>query len=291
MSSECLKRLLRTLFPEAWGSLATSKAAAYRSLQKRMIDQGYPVFLGGVDQDRWVVEEVFGPSYSGYFLELGALDGFVSSNTYVLEKLYGWRGICIEPQPEQFVRLRKNRSCVCVQECIGDAAGEEVSFLLDQGRSGIISEDTDNNPLVRAAELRAAEENGLIVRMRTKTLAQVLIENCAPSTIDFFSFDVEGAETRILRDFPFDDFKFLTLVVERASPELNKILESNGYKFVTLRVGDSFYVHESIPCFDSIPKSPFQQAPAKPAVLTKNFKKKRIPLGLVCRSLLTHPAS
>ncbi len=37
-------------------------------------------------------------------IEMGAIDGIYHSNTYALEKSFGWRGICIEPDPTTFTR-------------------------------------------------------------------------------------------------------------------------------------------------------------------------------------------
>jgi hypothetical protein len=37
----------------------------------------------------------------GYFVEAGAHDGFTQSNTYLLERRHGWRGLLVEPMPDQ----------------------------------------------------------------------------------------------------------------------------------------------------------------------------------------------
>ena len=47
----------------------------------------------------------------GFFIEVGANDGYFESNTYYLEKFKNWRGICIEPIPELYqtcIKERKN---------------------------------------------------------------------------------------------------------------------------------------------------------------------------------------
>lgn len=59
-------------------------------------------------QDKWVLEKV---GNKGFFVDVGAYDGIESSNTYALE-LAGWDGICFEPNPEAFAKLKKNRKCI-----------------------------------------------------------------------------------------------------------------------------------------------------------------------------------
>jgi FkbM family methyltransferase len=268
-------------FPRLWRKLRFLKGRAIglpiRFLQKRLIRKGKTIYLGANDQDKWVIEDVYHGKRDGFFLELGAYDGFDISNTYILEKQYGWSGICIEPDPVNFAKLVKERNCICVQACV-DGASREVSYLYNGAVGGIIDADTDIKPEDGKPAIELARKDGRLATVKTKTLRQILRENDAPKVIDFFSFDVEGAETRILRDFDFDEYIFQALVIERASEELNEILFRNGYIFVELRVGDSFYVHESIPNLNSIPTKPFKQVPPKPATLEINFTKKRITL-------------
>ena len=44
------------------------------------------------------------------FVELGALvDGKTFSNTYMLERCFGWHGLLIEGSPQNFEKLKRNR--------------------------------------------------------------------------------------------------------------------------------------------------------------------------------------
>jgi FkbM family methyltransferase len=215
------------------------------------------------DQDRWVIETLRGKR-GGYFLDLGAGDGFSDNNTYVLEKYYGWNGLCIEPNPflSNEIITKYGRTSTCVSDVV-DSENRDVEYVLKGQESGIIDTETDNNPEVRGNQLFISKSRGFVKRLRTKTLADILEEHSAPRVIDYFSFDVEGAETRILRNFPFDRYTFLTLTIERPTPELNSILFRNGYVFVRNFLFDSFYVHGSIPCFGEIERMPFEQIPTK----------------------------
>jgi hypothetical protein len=65
------------------------------------------LFRSQAGQDLWVFGEVFNEQRSGFFLDIGAHDGVVLSNTYVLENRYDWRGICIEANPDTFEELKK----------------------------------------------------------------------------------------------------------------------------------------------------------------------------------------
>jgi FkbM family methyltransferase len=217
-------------------------------------------FLGQKGQDRWVVEEVFHSCSDGFFVDLAASDGLEMNNTLVLERELGWRGIAIEAQPEYFEQLKLNRRCVCVPACV-DADEHTVEFLPSGLLGGIIDDETDNSHALRAGAIREAQARGRILKMKTRRLENILSEYNAPAVIDYLSFDVEGAETRILRRFPFDRYKFLSMTIERPTPALNEILFRNGYLFVRNVQFDTFYVHQSIPNVDQIRKEPFAQVP------------------------------
>lgn len=84
--------------------------------------------------DRWMFEG----ARDGVFVDIGAADGVSFSNSYFFEKERGWRGLCIEPNREDFARLERNRECA-VRDCTVDGhnlnaiAGEhgicEITYL------------------------------------------------------------------------------------------------------------------------------------------------------------------
>ena len=77
-----------------------------------------------------IVAKLFNYKRNGFFIEAGAYDGKVYSNTLQLELRYNWTGILVEPNPDNFVKLlTKNRKSYAIETClsISDKV-EEVSF-------------------------------------------------------------------------------------------------------------------------------------------------------------------
>ena len=157
------------------------------------------------------------------------------SNTYFVEKYLGWKGICVEANNALFKELIKNRACICENVCVDGKRGK-VRFVNDGLFGGIIDKDTDNRD----------KKNEDFVEKTTVTLIDVLEKYNAPKVIDFFSLDVEGAETRIMKDFPFDRYIFLSACIERPGRLLHKIFKENKYILVNLNAVDSLYVHKSL---------------------------------------------
>lgn len=181
-------------------------------------------------QDLWVLEK---SAYkrNGYFVEFGATNGVVLSNTYLLEKEFGWDGLCAEPNPQFYRELQSNRSCKVSDACIGTETGEEVEFVFADAYGGMFKDaDNDQHGPKRQAYLDVGET----ALLRTVSLQDFLTKNGAPHTIDYISIDTEGSEFSILKDFPFDRWNIHLFTIEHNfTPQRSKIrnlMEFWGYQ-------------------------------------------------------------
>ncbi|MBD2338952.1 FkbM family methyltransferase [Calothrix sp. FACHB-156] len=204
-------------------------------LKLRALIYGKKKTISQIGQDFWVFGEVFNEKQEGFFVEIGAADGITLSNTFLLEKKYNWRGVCIEADPLQFrdlVRIRNNASCynVCV-----DAEEKTVEFVSDGLFGGIVDSETDNK--------NANTRNTF--KIETVKLLSILKAVGAPKSIDYLSIDIEGAEDRVLCDFPFHEYCFKSLTIERPKEKLKQILAVNDYILIKQTGLDAFYIHKS----------------------------------------------
>ena len=216
-------------------------------------------FKGQKGQDRWVIFEVLPMKEFGYFLDLAAADGITHSNTYVLEKHFGWGGLCIEPNPVFYKRLLENRDCLADASVVSDKR-EVLDFRIDNGQlGGIVADDTDNNLITRGKQL----PNATIIRLQAKTINEILADNEVPNIIDYFSLDAEGSEERIITTLDFDSYQFKCITIERPTELINEVLFDNGYIFVRNVKFDSYYVHPLILKETDIVCEKFEQVPKK----------------------------
>jgi|TARA_Y100000294_G_scaffold145738_1_gene141030 FkbM family methyltransferase len=187
-----------------------------------------------------------------FFLEIGAGDGFFNSNTFILEKNYNWTGILVEPDPEQFAKLKKNRrsSCILSNDLIWNKK-EKINFFQNGELSKVVINKNDT-----------LKKNNNYLKLNAISLEELLKKYNAPKIIDFFSLDVEGSEEQVLIPC-IKEYIFLSLTIERPSLLLNSCLIANDYFFIKNSIYDSFYVHKSISNFNEIKKYSFSQLPAK----------------------------
>ncbi len=175
--------------------------------------------------DRWVIEAVFPGLRGGFFVEAGACGGGAGSASYVLERSFDWRGICVEPGDEYFRLLQEDRTCAQDHRCLTDRTGHQVEWLSypdDLGRSGIRSLNKNDT---------WAEQHHARSRTATKetvTLADLLEQHDAPRTINYLCLDVEGAEHTILEPFEFDG-KWEILAISVEGSKCDELLAARGY--------------------------------------------------------------
>lgn len=166
---------------------------------------------------------------NGVFVEIGGSNGVTSSNSYVLEKKYGWSGLCIEANKRFYNHLIKNRNCKTVN-CVAADIEKDVFFNND-GATGSID--------------KSGEE------MHAKPLAQILTEQNMPEVIDYLSLDVEGFEEDVLYNFPFDKFKFRIMSIERPSDKLHQKVLDVGYE-MHMKIGEGDEWLDNIYIFPSL---------------------------------------
>ena len=66
---------------------------------------------------------------SGIFIEFGAYDGVIFSNTHLLEKQFGWTGILIDPIPNHYESMKQNRNCKLIHGAITAKHQESVLIV------------------------------------------------------------------------------------------------------------------------------------------------------------------
>jgi FkbM family methyltransferase len=183
----------------------------------------------------------------GYFVDVGANNGIDGSNTYLLEKEYDWKGICIEPLPEEFNKCKECRSCLCYEYAVYSESNLKLNFCVSELLSGI--EDTH---LIKNKEQNFIDPSffknnykGDII-VQTKTLTDILDESNAPKYIDYLSIDVEGAEIHVLNGIDFNRYTFGIIHIEHNWQEyryeIRQILENNKYLFLSENRCDDIYV-------------------------------------------------
>ena len=165
--------------------------------------------------------EAFNEKRCGYFLDIGAHDGVVFSNTYLLETKYNWSGILIEANPISFRKLNSNRIALCLNVVLDRAEGE-VDFALKGYMGRIIENDVNDKGSKKSSSNQ--------IKLKTKSLNYILKKYRAPDIIDYLSIDVEGAEEKILKEFNFQKYIFRCITIERPTNLLRKLLPNRQGK-------------------------------------------------------------
>ena len=199
-----------------------------------------------IGQDLEVVK-FYNKKNNGFFIEVGASDGILYSNTYLLEKQYNWKGICCEPIPQKFRELVKNRpNSICCREAVYSQSGLTLTFDISNNNhllSGIAKHIDKYKAYV---DLKKT-----VIRVQTITLLDVLDKAKAPSFIEYMSLDTEGSELEILKHFDFKKYTFGLIdlehnFIEPQRTEMRNLLLSNGYIYKGENKWDDMYIHSSV---------------------------------------------
>ena len=174
-----------------------------------------------------------GGKRGGTFVEFGAIDGLVDSNTLLLEESFGWTGLLIEPLPWYEGLLHRNRQRSEIVIGAIDPEYPERPTTLELTVAGPVS----SLKKYEAGDEHAGTRRRLGVPLQVEglNLTNIMKDKLPGRRIDFMSIDVEGAELDILRKFPFEQFDISAMCVEVNDRdddrrELIEIGRKNGFR-------------------------------------------------------------
>jgi FkbM family methyltransferase len=188
---------------------------------------------------------------NGVFLDVGAHDGKTFSNTLFFEKELNWTGICVEPLPTVYERLKVARSCVCVLGCAYDMTGE-LKFTTVNGHSEMLSGVTN--------EYCQEHQNRIEYEIKvhggsTKEIVspcyriQDLCDKHNIKHVNFMSIDTEGSELNVLRGIDYKQTQFDVMLIEIAYPRLlqpiQDFLATHNIIFHSMLDWDAVFVHKN----------------------------------------------
>jgi FkbM family methyltransferase len=180
-------------------------------------------FYHDLYNDLFYKDVIFPGKKDGYFVEVGALDGMIMSQSYLFEKVLNWKGIVVEPNPVWKDALFLNRECNISTEAISDKRGISTFECREIAAfSGLKSSVND----ARTSDIIDEFE------VKTITLCDLFDKFNAPEEIDWVSIDTEGAELVILEQFFLENKKYKINLLSFESHQLylaEKILVGQPY--------------------------------------------------------------
>lgn len=213
------------------------------------------MYYSQCEEDSFLNNTFFKNKRNGVYIELGALDGVLFSNTKFYEDTLNWTGILIEPHPDKFIALKNNRPnnilCNDLVSCHQEPLQFRYFVNFHAAVSGVENTlskhhiDTyyeSNNP-----HNKAAPQCRKMITPRTLT---EIIKSTNIRHVDFLSLDVEGHEYEVLQswDFsiPIDLILIEMLGVQPEKDELcRKILIDKGYTFIQSFRHNEIYVRDA----------------------------------------------
>lgn len=200
-------------------------------------------------QDRYIQETFFRDYQGGTFVEFGALDGLLDSNTLFFEREKDWTGVLIEPNPEAFALLQQNRP-QCKNENVAISSVDSVmrfkkisgGFL---GWSGLLG-DLEPQHLERIYQ-HIPPESQETINVNVRNLAW-LAGRHQLDRVDLMSIDTEGTEEKIMRTFPWDLLKVAVFCIENnfQNYDSDALMAAQGYE-KSARIGsDDIYYKQAL---------------------------------------------
>ena len=199
-------------------------------------------------QDEFVDKVVFNNMRGGFFVDIGAHDGLSLSNSLFFEKYRKFNGLCIEPNPNVYTKLKAHRKCMTLNVCITETE-QLVKFQVVEGYAQMLSGIVDkyHRDHIERIDNYIMEYGGTKAEIIVKGIPLQNIDLLNGISIDFLSIDTEGNELGILRSIDFKKNYITCLSVENNynDEKIEQLMKENEFLKVYRLGDDDIYLKKS----------------------------------------------
>ena len=193
---------------------------------------------GNIDK---ILIDIINFKRNGFFLEVGAYNGFSESVSLRFEKQLKWKGLLIEPNPVHFKYLKKNRpENICLNLiCLSKDFLNKKLFIKNLNQMSYIVDDDDKSyfshyPTEKIQNLAKETYSGTFEKLfcKIETL-QNIFRDCNIKKIDLAIIDVEGSEMELLKGIEFSDVDIEYFCIETYNFEdLDIFMKKKNYRLI-----------------------------------------------------------
>lgn len=152
--------------------------------------------------DKFINEIIFNQKENGYYVEIGACEGYITSQTYFFERFKNWNGIVVEPNPLLYSKLKEIRHKSVIETSAVLDVNDKIEFAItDIPEWCHIHNGKTKIKLEESAVTHIVADIINVIEIETITLKSMLDKFNAPKEIDFISIDAEESEIKILKKF------------------------------------------------------------------------------------------
>lgn len=184
----------------------------------------------------------------GFFIEVGAFDGWNYSTTYAFEAI-GWKGLLIEAIPgrcEMCKKARPGSRVVNAALSRRGSSGTANFTIVEDHYGGMLSYNTTTPD--HLGDLRQGRFATRPVSVPLTSMDALLEGHKGP--VDFASIDVEGGEADVLDGFDLDRWKPKVLLIEdnnRNNAAVVAHMQRHPYRFAGWLFVNAVYVRTDQP--------------------------------------------
>lgn len=217
--------LFRNVVP---GKLKAIIADEY--LRKLKEENKYEKFYYSQQGEEIILLRLFGYSYKGFYVDIGAHHPKKFSNTYSLYR-WGWKGLNVEANQGAKALFDELRPRDINLECVvSDREGETTFYQYEDTALNSVSQE-----LVEQRKREQSIEGVNEITVQTKTVNSILEEHLPAEVkqIDVLNIDVEGMDHAVLRSLDWEKYAPTAIIAEDHNFDLEELESSSIWQLLS----------------------------------------------------------